>query len=274
MTALLENGLGSAATANGGAQFEQVDGRTVCRVTVQPSSSPVWTRLKAQEDALYVRQATPPDRWTTRRLRIHQPPLPLSGSGQRMERFEQTISVCQDAAAIFREIGDRHGEGGALRTNRQSLFQARAPLSASVVCREDLVQLIQQVAQRMARNLPPVHPGFGHGASQQDDHLGILGTEPLQPRHLVRLIRHQGQRGPCRTGHSVPPRAQSARILAYSSSGVSPVSSSPSPSTLHARYLSLLTLTSHASPHARRSASTARSLPTSNTPRCRPAAFP
>jgi ATP-dependent Lon protease len=55
LTTLLENGLGSAATANVVAQFEQVDGHTVCRVTVQPSSSPVWTKLKGQEDALYVR---------------------------------------------------------------------------------------------------------------------------------------------------------------------------------------------------------------------------
>ena len=55
LTTLLENGLGSAATANVGAQFEQVDGHTVCRVTVQPSSSPVWTKLKGQEDAFYVR---------------------------------------------------------------------------------------------------------------------------------------------------------------------------------------------------------------------------
>ncbi len=45
------------------------------------------------------------------------------------------------------------------------------------------------------------------------------------------------------------------------------------PSTLDARYLSLLTLTAYASPHARRSASTARSWPASNTPRCRPAAL-
>ena len=55
LTTLLENGLGSAATANVGAQFEQVDGHTVCRITVQPSSSPVWTKLKGQEDAFYVR---------------------------------------------------------------------------------------------------------------------------------------------------------------------------------------------------------------------------
>ncbi len=55
LTTLLDNGLGAAATSNVHAQFEQVDGHTVCRVTVQPSSSPVWTKIKGQEDALYVR---------------------------------------------------------------------------------------------------------------------------------------------------------------------------------------------------------------------------
>lgn len=55
LTTLLENGLGSAATSRVSTQFEQVDGHTVCRVTVQPSSSPVWTKIKGQEDALYVR---------------------------------------------------------------------------------------------------------------------------------------------------------------------------------------------------------------------------
>ena len=31
-----------------------------------------------------------------------------------MQRFEEAITVLQDAAAIFRETGDRHGEGMAL----------------------------------------------------------------------------------------------------------------------------------------------------------------
>ena len=52
LTTLLENGLGAAATSNVDAQFEQVDGHTVCRVTVQPSSSPIWAKLKGQEDEL------------------------------------------------------------------------------------------------------------------------------------------------------------------------------------------------------------------------------
>jgi hypothetical protein len=31
-----------------------------------------------------------------------------------VRRFEEAITACQDAAAIFRETGDRHREGTAL----------------------------------------------------------------------------------------------------------------------------------------------------------------
>lgn len=55
LTTLLENGVGGAATANVRIRFEDVDGKTVCRVTVKSSSTPVWTKQKGQEDAFYVR---------------------------------------------------------------------------------------------------------------------------------------------------------------------------------------------------------------------------
>ncbi|MDQ4145725.1 MAG: protease Lon-related BREX system protein BrxL [Actinomycetota bacterium] len=55
LTTLLENGIGAAATANVGTRFEEVDGKNVCRVAVKPSSSPVWTKVKGQEDVFYVR---------------------------------------------------------------------------------------------------------------------------------------------------------------------------------------------------------------------------
>ena len=55
LTTLLENSLGAAAVTNVHSQFEQVDRHTICRITVQPTSSPVWTKLKGQDDALYVR---------------------------------------------------------------------------------------------------------------------------------------------------------------------------------------------------------------------------
>ena len=55
LTTLLENGLGAASTTTVAIGFEQFDARTVCRVAVRPASSPVWTKLKGQDDALYVR---------------------------------------------------------------------------------------------------------------------------------------------------------------------------------------------------------------------------
>ena len=80
LTTLLENGLGSAATANVGAQFEQVGGHTVCRVTVQPSS--ITCMDQAQRSGGRVLRSARQLHTTlraTRRPRIHQPPLPLSG---------------------------------------------------------------------------------------------------------------------------------------------------------------------------------------------------
>lgn len=55
LTTLLENGIGGAATANVRIRFEQVGGRTVCRVTVNPSVNPVWTTQKGQADVFFVR---------------------------------------------------------------------------------------------------------------------------------------------------------------------------------------------------------------------------
>jgi hypothetical protein len=64
-----------------------------------------------------------------------------------------------------------------------------------------------------------------HGATQQDDHLGMRGAEPLQPRHLVRPVRYQLQRGPVAGHHCIA--CQCARIFLVNASGVSPVSTSP-----------------------------------------------
>ena len=55
LTTILEQAIGAAATANADVRFEGVDGQTVCRITVMPSSSPVWTRVKGQSDAFYLR---------------------------------------------------------------------------------------------------------------------------------------------------------------------------------------------------------------------------
>ena len=42
-----------------------------------------------------------------------------------VRRFEEAITACQDAAAIFREIGDRHGEGMALNNLGLALREVR-----------------------------------------------------------------------------------------------------------------------------------------------------
>ena len=55
LTTLLENGIGGAATANVRIRFDELDGRTICRVTVKPSASPVWTTQTGQADAFFVR---------------------------------------------------------------------------------------------------------------------------------------------------------------------------------------------------------------------------
>jgi ATP-dependent Lon protease len=55
LTTLLEQGIGAASTANVQVRFEAVNGKTVCRVTVRPTSSAVWTKVKGQEETLYVR---------------------------------------------------------------------------------------------------------------------------------------------------------------------------------------------------------------------------
>ena len=55
LTTLLEHAIGATATANTHVRFEEVHGQTVCRITVTPSSSPVWTNIKGQPDAFHIR---------------------------------------------------------------------------------------------------------------------------------------------------------------------------------------------------------------------------
>ena len=55
LTTLLEQSLGAAATASVHVQFEEVDATSVCRVTIDASRNPVWTKVKGQEDTFYLR---------------------------------------------------------------------------------------------------------------------------------------------------------------------------------------------------------------------------
>jgi Tetratricopeptide repeat len=42
-----------------------------------------------------------------------------------VRRFEEAITACQDAAAAYRETGDRHGEGRALNNLGIALREVR-----------------------------------------------------------------------------------------------------------------------------------------------------
>lgn len=55
LTTLLEQTLDAASTAHVRVSFDGDDSRRVCRVAVQPSPSPVWTKVKGQEEVFYVR---------------------------------------------------------------------------------------------------------------------------------------------------------------------------------------------------------------------------
>ena len=56
-------------------------------------------------------------------------------------------------------------------------------------------------------------------------------AELLQPRHLIRLVRYEGQRGPVAGFHCIA--CQCARIALSSASGVPPASTSPALLTAH-----------------------------------------
>ena len=62
---------------------------------------------------------------------------------REVRRFEEAITAHQDAAAIFRETGDRHGEGMALNNLGARAAEVRrfeeaitAHQDAAAICRE------------------------------------------------------------------------------------------------------------------------------------------
>jgi len=65
LTTLFEASIGGAATANVDIDFPDVDGTTICRITVQPSGSPVYVSMK-DEDWFYVRLGNSTRRLSTR----------------------------------------------------------------------------------------------------------------------------------------------------------------------------------------------------------------
>ena len=80
-----------------------------------------------------------------------------------MRRFEEAISACRDAAAIYRETGDRHGEGTALNNLAVAYWEIGQPGRAAACGREaaaamreagaleEAARLEQQVANAQTR---------------------------------------------------------------------------------------------------------------------------
>ncbi len=66
---------------------------------------------------------------------------------QNVGRLEQAISVCQDAAAIFREAGDRHGEGRALNNLGITLHLMERLEQAISVC-QDAAAIFREAGDR------------------------------------------------------------------------------------------------------------------------------
>src|SRR5690606_4948694 len=62
LTTLLQSSIGGAATANASVDFPSMEGLTICRVTVMPSGSPVYVKVK-DDHWFYVRLGN-----STRRL--------------------------------------------------------------------------------------------------------------------------------------------------------------------------------------------------------------
>ena len=55
LTTLLDAGIGAAAAANVDIAFLDIEGKTVCRIMVTPSSRPVWATVKGQGEVFYLR---------------------------------------------------------------------------------------------------------------------------------------------------------------------------------------------------------------------------
>ncbi len=63
-----------------------------------------------------------------------------------MRRFEETIRAHQDAAAIYRETGDRHGEGTAL-TNLAYAYQDMRQPGRAAACWRDAAAAMRDAGE-------------------------------------------------------------------------------------------------------------------------------
>ena len=64
-----------------------------------------------------------------------------------MRRFEEAITAYQDAAAIFRETGDRHGEGMALTNLGAALVEVRR-FEEAITAYQDAAAIYRETGDR------------------------------------------------------------------------------------------------------------------------------
>ena len=64
-----------------------------------------------------------------------------------MRRFEEAITALQDAAAIFRETGDRHGEGMALNNLGSALLEVRR-FEEAITAHQDAAAIFRETGDR------------------------------------------------------------------------------------------------------------------------------
>ncbi len=109
-----------------------------------------------------------------------------------MRRFDEAITAHQDAAAIFRETGDRHSEGMALGNLGLALRQVRR-FDEAITAHQDAVAIFRETGDR-------------HGEGMA---LGNLGLALREVRRFDEAITaHQDaardlprDRRPARRGH-------------------------------------------------------------------------
>jgi tetratricopeptide (TPR) repeat protein len=62
-------------------------------------------------------------------------------------RFEEAITACQDAAAIYRETGDRHGEGHAL-DNLGNALRGLGRFGDAITAHRDAAAIYREIRDR------------------------------------------------------------------------------------------------------------------------------
>ena len=73
-----------------------------------------------------------------------------------MRRFEEAITAYQDAAAIYREIGDRHGEGMALDNLGTALAEVRR-FEEAITAHQDSAAIFQETGDRYRESIVLEH---------------------------------------------------------------------------------------------------------------------